>query len=87
MELNDKLFKILIIIIGIAILTVCYMGSLNGRYNLQLSPPYQVTIVDTRTGILFDRDRLTQKWTIIDPIGETKPGWRFEGQDQPPAKQ
>jgi hypothetical protein len=69
MELNDKLFRIFIIIISIAFLIVYYEGTQNGRYIFYTSDN---AMVDSRTGKMYGFNTETKKWIFVDPLAKSK---------------
>jgi hypothetical protein len=61
MELNDKLFRIAILIISIAFLIIYYEGTQNGRYKYYASDE---TMLDSRTGKTYYLDAKKWKWIL-----------------------
>ena len=67
----DKIFKIGLLILGVAFLLLYFFGSQNNRYILKEGKT-SITVFDTRKGIIYATSSAVQgKWVLINPIAKT----------------
>lgn len=68
-DIMDRLFKVGLLILGLAFLLLYYNNSQNQRY-VQAGGPDDIVVLDTRTGKLFAI--ANEHWIAVDMIGQRR---------------